>query len=262
MQSYSSINITFTSETTRSTFRSVISEIRRVFGVRVAYFNNTDEFGAFHAMFEGPINSDHATSLYSRRLSKKARKYIESMEIYAITSPNTRIAAECMSSIDIMFTDETTRSTFADVMREITRKLGVQVTYSSFNDNLGHSAIFKGPISTDEIFLLYSRRLSKKALRSITLSSNTAGQPTTPIDVTSSLSQEGFDGAYDFGVSDPSKFLKLIQEMFELGGYRGFRIDAVPPPWLPTYRDPLPQSDTLRRQWPPQWLNTLKDDQQ
>src|SRR5690349_16334363 len=120
MSSYSSIDITFTNETTRSTFRSVIHEIRRVFGVRVVCFDNTDDFAEFYATFEGSISTDRAISLYSRRLSKKARKYIKSMKIHAITSPNARnarVAAECMSGIDIDATDGTTLSTFIDVMR-------------------------------------------------------------------------------------------------------------------------------------------------
>jgi len=256
MQSYSSIDITFTNETTRSTFRSVIHEIRRVFDVRVTAFNNSDEFAEFYVRFESSINPDRATMQYSRRLSKKARKYIASMEIHAITSPATRTAAERMSHISIDATNGTTRSTFADVMREVTKKLSVRVMYSEFDDFLGHIAMFEGPISTDDVFMQYSRKLSKKALGSIKLSAEDIGRPTTPTNVAPWFSTEPSD--FGFG----PKILEFFREIFEQDSLRDFRLDAPPMPdgYLLGFVSSHPEERPLRLQWPSYSMQRLLDE--
>jgi len=233
----SRIDITFTNETTRSTFRSVIREIRGVLGVRVTSFINHDAL-AFHVWFEGLLNPDLATSQYSRRLSQQARRYIASMEIRDITSPGSRVATERKSNMRINAVKGTTRSTFDDVVREITKKLGVKVTCSYLGGFRDSCAMFEGPISADEVFMQYSRKLSKKALRSITLSVENTGQPvmpisdafwqsvvTTPTNVASQLPQ----GPFDFGLSNPSKLLDFFREMIERDSFRGFRFDAPVP---------------------------------
>jgi len=221
------ISITFIDETTRSTFEEVVREIRRKFGVQVTFFIDTRDsylYGERTVYFEGPINPDEA-SLYSR-LSKKARRYIESMRAYLRQSTFVHIS----TCVEIEFTDTTPKYRVEKVLSEIRRKFGVQVT--SCGEFLGtFNTEFEGPINPDEAFMLYSRSLSKTARKCI---------KSMGVDRIERSVREPLDGwpAFlrnhdepirgDVGADvNPLEVDELLRQWLVVG-CEGFRLDAVP----------------------------------
>src|SRR5581483_3794932 len=121
----------------------------------------TPWLGEFYVNFEGPVSADR-DMLYSR-LSKKGKKYVESMEAYSIEAPRVR----AVNTIEIRFANATPRYRVEKVISEIERKLGARLVTKRLTWQGTFNLNFEGRIDPNEVFMLYSRRLSKTARKAI-----------------------------------------------------------------------------------------------